>query len=75
MSKKLDYEDGKKLWRHFSRYAEYDDLKDLYKKVMPEILKFEDRLFEFQSDREKYGEIIKRFDERIAYKADKNAIE
>jgi len=24
-----------KLWKHFSNYAEYQDLKDLYAKVVP----------------------------------------
>lgn len=43
----LDIEDGKRIWRHFKRFAEYDDLKDLYQKVMPEIAKFEERLHDF----------------------------
>ena len=44
---KMDHIDGKKIWKHFQRFAEYDDLKDLYKRTMPEIMKFEERLMEY----------------------------
>ena len=48
--RKLDIEDGQKIWRHFQRFAEYSDLKDLYFKCMPAIAKYEQQLQEFQND-------------------------
>ena len=41
MQAKLTVQDGKRIWRHFQRFAEYDDLKDLYTKCVPELAKFE----------------------------------
>ena len=38
---KMDKEDGTKIWKHFQRFAEYNDLKDLYNKCVPELSKFE----------------------------------
>jgi len=32
---KLDKIDGQRIWKHFQRFAEYNDLKDLYNKVVP----------------------------------------
>jgi len=31
----LTREDGKRIWRHFKRFAEYNDLKELYTKCIP----------------------------------------
>lgn len=31
----LNIEDGKRIWRHFQRFAEYNDLKELYNKCIP----------------------------------------
>lgn len=42
--KKLSTEDGARIWRHFYRFAEYDDLKDLYNRCIPQIAKFEEKL-------------------------------
>ena len=44
---KLDRQDGTRLWRHFQRFAEYEDLKDLYKKCIPQLAKFEQRIMDF----------------------------
>lgn len=38
---KINKDEGAKIWEHFQRFAEYDDLKDLYSKVLPPIAKFE----------------------------------
>jgi len=35
MHARLNKKDGQQIWRYFRRFAEYDDLKDLYKKVIP----------------------------------------
>ena len=44
---KLTRQDGQRLWKHFQRFCEYEDLKDLYGRVMPQIANFEDRLLDF----------------------------
>ena len=38
---KLSVSDGKRIWRHFQRFAEYNDLKELYSKCIPQLAKFE----------------------------------
>ena len=43
----LTKQDGQKIWRNFQRFAEYEDLKYLYSKVIPEISKFEGRIIDF----------------------------
>ena len=43
----LTVDDGKRIWKHFQRFCEYEDLKDLYSRTMPEINKFEGRLIQF----------------------------
>ena len=44
---KLTAGDGKRIWRHFQRFSEYEDLKQLYMKCIPEIARFEQRLLDF----------------------------
>lgn len=34
-NRNLTNDDGKKIWRHFQRFAEYNDLKELYSKCIP----------------------------------------
>jgi hypothetical protein len=41
INSKLEKNEGKKIWEYFQRFAMYDDLKDLYKKVIPQLAKFE----------------------------------
>ena len=41
---KVPLTDGQRIWKNFQRFAEYDDLKELYSKVLPEIGKFETKL-------------------------------
>lgn len=53
IGQKLDQSDAKKIWAHFQRFAEYSDLKDLYNRTLPEIAKFEQKIFDFTSDYER----------------------
>lgn len=69
---KLNKNDATAIWRHFQRFAEYDDLKDLYTKCVPELAKFEQKIINFTSDYEKCQLIIRRFDEELAKKSSKN---
>ena len=66
--------DGKRLWRHFQRFAEYEDLRDLYRRCIPEILKFEQKLIDFEQNQSKLNLIMRSFDEFITLKADKISI-
>ena len=36
--------EGLKLWANFRKYAQYDELRDLYRKTLPAISSFEDKL-------------------------------
>jgi hypothetical protein len=47
LNQKIDQADGKRIWDYFTRFAEYQDLKDLYNKVIPEIGKFETKLLDY----------------------------
>lgn len=42
--KKCNMTDLQRLWRQSQRYAEYEDLRDLYKRCIPEIAKFESKI-------------------------------
>ena len=44
---RLSGNDGKRIWRHFQRFAEYNDLKDLYNKCIPELVRFEQKIIDF----------------------------
>ena len=45
----MDKDDGKHIWKNFQRFAEYEDLRGLYQKVVPEISKFEGRIIDFEA--------------------------
>ena len=62
-NKKLAMTDGKRIWRHFQRFAEYEDLRDLYKKCIPEISKFESKILDFDDDLQKCRLVLRNFDE------------
>lgn len=72
---KINKDEGAKIWEHFQRFAEYDDLKDLYSKVLPPIAKFEQKLINYYHDNAKTELIVRRFDQVIAEKASKNQVE
>lgn len=67
----LTLEDGKKIWRHFQRFAEYNDLKELYTKCIPQLVKFESKLIEQADYLEKFNHILSKFDQDLITKADK----
>ena len=41
---KMSTKEGMKLWANFKKYSTYDELKELYKKCIPAISKFEEKL-------------------------------
>ena len=63
--------DGKRIWRHFQRFAEYEDLRDLYKKCIPEISKFECRILDFNDELQKCQFVLRKFEEILMQKAEK----
>ena len=66
--------ESKKIYDFFKKYAQYKDLKDLYKKTVPAISSFEDKLSEYYTEQEKMKLIMSRFDEVLVNKANKEAI-
>jgi len=71
LDSKLSREEGSRLWGNFSRFAVYDDLKELYQRCLPAISKFEDQLQDFVTDSAKLKLVVRRFDEVISTKASK----
>ena len=53
------------------RLAEYEDLRDLYAKVIPEISKFEQRLIDFKTSTDNCEQIVRSLDELLISKVDK----
>ena len=59
----MSSKEGLKIWSNFKKYAQYDELKDLYRKCLPAISGFEDKLRTFMTDLEKIHVMMRRFDE------------
>ena len=71
LDEKIDLPYLDPLWKNFERFALYDDFKDLYGKVMPEIKKFESRIIIIDKEIDKNNQIIQEFDKSISQKANK----
>lgn len=71
---KFDKSDAKELWSNFENYARYEDLKDHYKKTIPELAKFEQKLINFHDDLERKSQIIAEFDKTLSMKCNKNFV-
>ena len=71
---KMAAKEGQKLWANFRKYAQYDELRELYRKTMPEISKFEDKLKENNDHNNKLDLCIRRIDEVICTKTDRNTM-
>ena len=52
-----------RVLRQFSRFAEYEDLKDLRNRITPIVAKLELKIADFTQDYENTCSIIRRFDE------------
>ena len=66
--------DGKRIWRHFQRFAEYNDLKELYSKCIPQLAKFEQKIIDSADRIEQFNHIILQFDKELAKKSDKASV-
>ena len=51
-------EETLRIWKNFNNYAEYNDLKDLYSKTLPELRNFEDKLITLSNDYAKTQTIV-----------------
>jgi hypothetical protein len=71
---KMVAKEGQKLWANFRKYAMYDELKELYRKTMPAISSFEDKLKENNDHNLKVDMMLRRIDEVVCSKADKDSI-
>ena len=63
-----------KIWANFKKYAQYEELKDLYRRCLPAISGFEDKLKEYWTELEKAQLMMRRFDEVLCEKAEKTVL-
>ena len=71
---KLSAKEGQKLWANFRTYAKYDELRELYRKTLPAISQFEDKLKENNDFNERVEEMMRRLDEVLCSKADRTSV-
>ena len=71
---KMSAKEGQKLWANFRKYAQYEELKDLYKKTMPAISGFEDKLKVNNDHNDKIDMMMRRMDEVICQKSDRQIV-
>ena len=71
---KLSAKEGQKLWANFRSYAKYDELKELYRKTLPALSSFEDKLKENNDFNEKIEGVMQRLDEVLCSKADRTSV-
>lgn len=71
---KMSSKEGQKLWVNFRKYAQYDELKELYRKCMPAISGFEDKLKENNDHNVKLDNMMLRMDTVLCKKADKTQV-
>jgi predicted nucleic acid-binding Zn-ribbon protein len=69
---KLTREEGSRLWGNFSRFAVYDDLKELYQRCLPPISNFEETLKDYSDEIAKIKIMVRSFDETLSAKSNKN---
>ena len=75
LDNKMTREDGSRLWGNFSRFAVYDDLKELFNRVVPAINGFEDSLNDIADDMATYKLVVHSFDNTLSLKASKNQLQ
>ena len=59
------------IWKHFERFALYEDLKDLHNIVIPKIANFEQKIINYDAEGVKNNRIISDFDQLMAQKVNK----
>lgn len=71
MQDKVTSKEGQEIWANFSKFAVYDDLRDLYQRCIPAISSFEDKIKLQKDELAKYNAVLIRFDEHLTAKAAK----
>jgi 16S rRNA C967 or C1407 C5-methylase (RsmB/RsmF family) len=71
LADKLSSAEGEQLWANFTKYAIYQDFKDLYAKTIPPVKKIEERMIQQNVEFEKIHLMIRRFDEIMSDKVNK----
>ena len=74
LAKKADKTELARVQDQFKNYALYQDLKDLYGKVLSPLATFEAKMEEMGDSYEQSKEMIRRYDEVMSDKASKTAI-
>jgi hypothetical protein len=74
LARKTDKAETERQWEEMKKYALYDDLKDLYAKVMPPLAGFDAKMDMMAQGYEQAREMIRRYDEVILDKANKTSI-
>lgn len=70
----MDKDDATRIWKHFQRFADYEDLKELYQKCIPELAKFEVKMIDYSDQIEQCKQIIEHFDKVMTEKANKASV-
>ena len=68
-------EDVTKIWKYMQRFPDYQDLKGLNNKFLPELSKIELQIFKFQVEVEKFQMIMTEFDEALSRKGSRSEID
>lgn len=71
LNEKMNQDQYRRIMDEFTRYAAYDDLRDLYKRFIPEISKFEDKLKQVRDEIAQFHAIIGVFDGSLLERATK----
>lgn len=74
IDKKAEKEVVDHIESQLTTYAKYEEMKALYHKVLPQMQKFEETMQRFDKEHEQSKEMIKRYDEVIAQKANRTQI-
>jgi hypothetical protein len=74
LAKKTDKVETERLWQQMQQYALYQDLKDLYAKVIPPLAGFDEKMDNMAAGYEQSKEMLRRYDEVLTEKANKTAI-
>ena len=69
---KMESIEGAKIWNNFKKYAQYNELQELYKKVVPEIGRFEEKLIASNKHMDQLDELMRRMDEVVCGKTDRD---
>ena len=71
----MSIEAGRDIWAHFSKFADYEDLKDLYRKVVPTVAVVNDNYATIRDEVAQFNQVIAGLDTALTQKANKKQID